>query len=101
MLQQENAEWHDAGQLMKFAQDESPAQMNRQGRAPLPSGLSEKAVGPNWGEFCLRFSRARKLYGEVAENQNASILNCQLAALPSDGGAEDLYGCGSKSQLNH
>jgi hypothetical protein len=36
---------------MKFAQDESPAQMNRQGHAPLPSGFSEKAVGPDSGKL--------------------------------------------------
>jgi hypothetical protein len=47
MLQQEETERHDAGQLMKFAQDESPAQLNRQVRAPLPSDFSAKTARPN------------------------------------------------------
>jgi hypothetical protein len=56
---------------MKFAQDKSPAQANRQVRTPVPLIVSLKANGPNSGRLLLRFFRARKLYGEVAEKQNA------------------------------
>jgi hypothetical protein len=34
VLKQKEAERHDAGQLMQLAQDESPAQTNRQRRTP-------------------------------------------------------------------
>jgi hypothetical protein len=51
MLQQEDAERHDAGQLMKFAQDKSPAQMYAHERAPLPLSFSAKAAGPDLGKL--------------------------------------------------
>jgi hypothetical protein len=43
MFQQENPEGDNAGQLVQFAQDESPAQMDRQERAPLPMSFCVKA----------------------------------------------------------
>ena len=47
MFQQEDAEGHDAGKLMKFAQDESPAQSYAHAHAPMPQGNNAKAVGPD------------------------------------------------------
>ena len=72
MLQHEDPERDNPGQLMKFAQDKSPAQANRQMCTPLPLSIDLKANGPNLGRLLLRFFRARKLYGEVAEKQNAN-----------------------------
>ena len=51
MLEQEDPERHDAGQLMKFAQDKSPAQTNRQERTPPPSSFGTKSVGPSSGRL--------------------------------------------------
>jgi hypothetical protein len=51
MFQQENAQRHDAGQLMEFAQDKSPAQIDRQARTPPLLSLGGKAIEPNSGRL--------------------------------------------------
>ena len=61
MLEKEKAERHDAGQLMKFAQDESPAQSNCQKRTPLPLSFSNKTAGRKSGKLFTKFFRALKL----------------------------------------
>jgi hypothetical protein len=55
---------------MKFAQNKSPAQTNRQEGTPLPLSFGKQADGPSSGRLLLIFSRTLKLYEQPFEKPN-------------------------------